>query len=237
MQTTFEQLLTPHQQQQALDFIAQAKRVAAVVHGAQEMGMDVPDLDVLCSPVMWADPNERGRAVDMLVTIEAGFAWTFTAVHRGDEGTPQHFTKRLDGISDDTVYFAPDWDNIQRARRLSWADSTLALTATDPAHLERAHAIGGAWISHLSRYLGAVLDLPYMGLLQPGVAAADGSLYVADEALQIEIYRPSGEVLDVRWGLSALKDPDAAYLDGSEMYSDADQATAARLQQLQGAGA
>ena len=233
MQTTFEQLLTPYQQQQALDFIAQAKRVAAVVDGAQQMGMDVPDLDVLCNMAKWEGPEAGGRRVDMLVTVDAGFPWTFTAVHRDEWDTPQHFTAGLDGISEDTVYFAPEWDNVRRARRLSWADSTLELTATDLAHLERADAIGGAWISHLSRYLGAVLDLPYIGLLQPGVKGPDGSLYVAGEALQQTIFRPSGEVLDVGRGLSALKDPDAVDVG----YTEADQATAARLQQLQGAGA
>ena len=239
MQTTFEQLLTPYQQQQAVDFIAQANRVAAAVHGAQQKGMDVPDLEVLCSPQVWAEPSGWEETVDMLVTIEGGFARTFTAVHRpGRWPRPQHFTKRLHGIADDTVYFAPDWlSSPGPVRRLSWADSTLALTTTDPAHLERAYAIGYAWISHLSHWLEAVLDIPYMGLLQPGVGAADGSLYVADEALQFEIYRASGEVLDVGWGLSALKDPDAADLDGYALYTEADQATAARLQQLQGAGA
>ena len=206
------QQLNQQQQQQALNLIVQTERVAAALHGARKMGMDVPDLEVLWKV---GELTRSGRKADMFVTIKGGSARVFTTVQRGESGY-QRYDVRIDRVSDDKVYFdrSPDDGKLFHLRDCWLFDrpgypckpykssDMYKISDMDRVQLERAVATHSAWREYLSRYLEAVLGLPHIRSLRPGVKTEHGSLYVADKDTDrqisvddMAIFRVSGEVL------------------------------------------
>ena len=225
--TSFDGLLTEHQRYEIEQFVDDVGRIGQLLHGAREMGMDVPPVDFL-SNYRWASDHTQYPTATFAVPLEpygAQTAYVLRTSERGGEA--QYLTVQLKGLPWGSG--VSEWDNLTPCETLSGVDAALELTPSDLPFLERLRDVGGAWISYLSGYIAALMpDLHYPSVWYPGVRGEDGSLYMqADETLAQRIVRPDGTALYIGHGLQAADDPDEEYL------SDDDRALGARIRQLQ----
>lgn len=200
--TTFEGLLSPLQQQLIPEFCQEVTRIAKVLHGAREMGMDVPAFDVLSHGNFYTSEDGRFPAVKVHAPFPFGVEGV-TAVRYEEGFTPTHcFTLNM-LFGDEQV---TGWDNLQPCQTVPAEDVAAELQQVDRPYMQRALTAQGAWEVYLSGYLEAILG-GYVSIYHPGVRSEDGALYVADEGHGLTIVRPSGQVIYVGPDHPAHPDP------------------------------
>ena len=225
-ETSFDGLLTEHQRRDLEQFADDVERIGQALHGAREMGMDVPPVDFL-SNYYSASNHARYPTATFVVPLEPYGAQDVYVLRTSEGGSEAHYlTVQLKDLPWGNGL--GEWDNLTPSETLLGVDAALELTPSDLPFLERLGDVAGAWVSYLSGYIAALMpDLRYPSVWYPGVRGEDGSLYMqADETLAQRIVRPDGTVLHIGHGLQAADDPDGEYM------SDDDRALGARIHQL-----
>jgi len=206
MNTTTKKLFTPYQRKRAQAFMEDARDAARILCGASEMGLDVPEVEVLASDLLWSNPNERDPAVRLYAPIDVqtgGLEFTVTGILMDGECGRDRKVALSTEPFELSVFEGTD------CTTLSPADTAIELTEEDVRHLERTEPLFGDWMHYLRGFVKALtsndLRFPW-----PGVHH-DGTLYmVANETGDLVVIREDGTILPVGHSMRA---PDAE-LDG-----------------------
>lgn len=193
-------------------------RAAAVLQGNREMGMDVPDVEVLGATRIRAGQEESEPIIEAYFQVRRGKAWKLTllqpgkkiaqysstavnelrAEYRGSfDKYPFGPTKSLrasptsHGIEADFVDEVPKSDV---PRRLQGTDSIRH--PDEIQQLRKAQQLTAQWMSWLRQYLDALIEGDSL-LFAVGVSGEDGALYVNGSGRAVKGIRPDGTVLPI----------------------------------------
>ncbi|WP_146032032.1 hypothetical protein [Salinibacter ruber] len=216
--------LTDHQWNQINSLLDQVDRVAAILQGNREMGIDVPDLDVLGSTQVWAEKQEPDPTVETYFRLKNGQAQEMTVLLPGKKlvryGSPSvgklrdlSIYDKLPFGSNRAMEAGPDQfdietrlvDNVPKAevpRRLRGNDRTRH--RDEIQSLRKAHRLVNQWMSWLGAYLRALESSTSINTT--GVSGRDEALYVMGQGRSLKAIRPGGTVLQIG---EALYDPES----------------------------
>lgn len=184
-------LMNQYQSAATHDFLAYADRVAAVLHGADRMGMSVPpgidrlryetpqnregESAVIYAPLSW---ERRGTEIPAVAREDGEPTLRFTLV-RDVEGE-----LTAEGGRTGIAFMDP-------------AEAARDLDEADERHLGSSRDAAVAWMEYLQAYLDATMNGSFQGHVMPVAEDEDGSLYVTAGDMNQTVLRPSGEALNV----------------------------------------
>jgi hypothetical protein len=201
-QTTFDGLLTPRQQNDLVDAFTKAERAMRTLGGLKEMGLDVPESDAICLNL--AEMLPEGKAfLNLSSSFATGGGLSRSCVIYSRGGVGARFSAKLEYDVDSMSKRLTDWDDLSDCTVLDAADTALDLTEDDLPHIKAAKALGGDWIA-VKEFLEGVLDSGWPMDWRPAVRA-NGSYYTTTMEFENQIYRPSGEILNLRYAMSATE--------------------------------
>ena len=199
---SFEGLLTPYQTERIPEFCRKVTRIARILHGAREMGMDVPSFNMLRNSVGFtakahtAFPSVRVYANFKPYGVRIVTAIRYKApapTHHLNLPTPTHyFTLRMDRSSERLT----KWDNLQPCQTVQYRNVASEIQHADHRYMRRACAAEEAWGDYLGRYLQAILG-GYISLWYPGLRSEEGTLYMAYKTNGLQIARPNGQIIRI----------------------------------------
>jgi len=200
----FSALLKADEREIAEQLIIQADRAKAVLTGSREMGMDVPEFNVLqCT--LRADDKSQTEPATLCMTTESYFHYRITCVCEGEmEGEIMRFSATGVFANIDELEVAED--DISRGSVLSLKDTVHALHSRDVAYIERVDALSKIFFRYLGRYLEVVLNWRFHNTMRPGIEAPEGSLYLIDPSFRQHIVRPDGTTLPLGYGFTAAEE-------------------------------
>lgn len=193
-------LMNQYQSAATHNFLSYAEQVAAVLHGADQMGLNVPvGLDYL----RYETPENREEES---AVIYAPLSWkrsgTEIPVVAREGGQPSFRFTLVQSLEGNLSAEGGQTGFVELHPREAARD----LSREDLDALDRSRDAAIAWMEYLQAYLDATMNGSFDGHLTPVAGEGIGSLYVTAGDMNQTILRPSGEALNM--GTAAV-DPEA----------------------------